>query len=163
MLPPSRVSLLGAAAMAALLAACAGGTPSIAVDGDVQVAAPVAGSSQVAMTLVNGGDGDDELIGVTTDAALDVEIHRTTIADGIATMETLEGLPIPAGEELTFRPGQAHLMLVAPDEVVREGGTVELVLDFERSEDLVVEGEVVDLLDLAEAAADDAAAEEDDA
>lgn len=163
MLPPSRVSLLGAAAMAALLAACAGGTPSIAVDGDVQVAAPVAGSSQVAMTLVNGGDGDDELIGVTTDAALDVEIHRTTIADGIATMETLEGLPIPAGERLPFRPGEAHLMLVAPDETVREGGTVELVLDFERSEDVVVEGEVVDLLDLAEAAADDAAAEEDDA
>jgi copper(I)-binding protein len=163
MLPPSRVSLLGAAAMAALLAACAGGTPSIAVDGTVQVAAPVAGSSQVALTLVNGGDGDDELVGVTTDAALDVEIHRTTIADGIATMETLEELPIPAGEELTFRPGQAHLMLVAPDEQVHEGGTVELVLDFERSEDLVVEGEVVDLLDLAEAAAEDAAAEEDDA
>lgn len=139
--------------MAALIAACGGGSPDIEVVGPVQVAAPIAGSSQVAMTLVNNGDGDDELVSVDTEAALNVEIHRTTIADGTATMETLDGLPIPAGQELVFRPGEAHLMLVVPDETVREGGTVELVLDFERSEDLVVEAQVVDLLDLAEDAA----------
>lgn len=151
---PSRRTLLSAAAVAALLAACGGGTAQVEVSGPVQVATPVAGSSQVAMTLVNHGDGDDELVSVSTEAALAVEIHRTTIADGAATMETLEGLPIDAGEELVFRPGDLHLMLVVPDETVREGGTVELVLDFERSEDVVVEAQVVDLLDLVEDAAD---------
>lgn len=144
-------SLVSAAVSAALLVACSGGgEPAIEVVDDVLVAAPVAGSSQVALTLANRGDGDDQLVAVSTEAALDVEIHRTTIADGTATMETLEGLPIPAGDQLVFRPGEAHLMLVVPDETVREGGTVELVLDFERSEDLVVDGAVVDLLDLAE-------------
>lgn len=150
MLPSRRSRLLSTAVLVVLLASCAGGTPQVEVVGTVQVAAPVAGSSQVALTLVNRGDGDDELVSVSTDAALAVEIHRTTIADGSATMETLEGLPIGAGEELEFRPGDLHLMLVVPDETVREGGTVALVLDFERSEDIVVEGQVVDLLDLAE-------------
>jgi periplasmic copper chaperone A len=153
---PSRSRLLCTALLAGLLAACGGdgGTSQPEVLGPVQVAEPVAGSSQVTLTLANRGDGDDELVAVTTDAALAVEIHRTTIADGSATMETLEGLPIPAGEELVFRPGGLHLMLVVPDATVAIGGTVELVLDFERAEDLVVEAEVVDLLDLAEDAAD---------
>jgi periplasmic copper chaperone A len=138
-------------ACAGLLAACGDeGTPEVEVVGPVQVAEPVAGSSQVALRLINRGDGDDELVSVSTDAALDVEIHRTTIADGSATMETLDGLPVPAGEELVFRPGGLHLMLVVPDTTVRIGGTVELVLDLERSDDLVVEAEVVDLLDIAE-------------
>ncbi|WP_052666255.1 copper chaperone PCu(A)C [Nitriliruptor alkaliphilus] len=150
MLPSRRSRLLGTAVLAVLLASCASGTPQVEVVGPVHVAAPVAGSSQVALTLVNRGDGDDELVSVSSDAALAVEIHRTTIADGSATMETLDGLPIGAGEEVVFRPGGLHLMLVVPDETVREGGTVGLVLDFERSEDVVVEGQVVDLLDLAE-------------
>lgn len=152
---PSRSRSLCTALLAALLAACGGadGTSQIEVVGPVQVAEPVAGSSQVALTLVNRGDGDDELVSVTTDAALAVEIHRTTIADGSATMETLEGLDLPAGEELEFRPGDLHLMLVVPDATVTIGGTVEFVLDLANSEDLVVEGEVVDLLDLAEDAA----------
>jgi periplasmic copper chaperone A len=153
---PSRSRLLCTALVAALLTACGGdgGSSAPAVVGPVQVAEPVAGSSQVALTLVNRGDGDDELVSVTTESALAVEIHRTTITDGSATMETLEGLPVPAGEELVFRPGGLHLMLVVPDASVAIGGTVELVLDFERAEDLVVEAEVVDLLDLAEDAAD---------
>jgi periplasmic copper chaperone A len=162
---PSRSRLLCTALLAGLLGACGGGggTPELEVVGPVQVAEPVAGSSQVALTLANRGDGDDELVSVDTEAALAVEIHRTTIADGSATMEILEGLPVPAGEELAFRPGGLHLMLVVPDATVTIGGTVELVLDFERAEDLVVEAEVVDLLDLAEDAADADTADADDA
>jgi periplasmic copper chaperone A len=157
-----RTSLACTALLAVLLAACGGdGTADVQVVGDAQVAEPVAGSSQVGLTLRNAGDGDDELVSVSTDAALAVEIHRTTIDEGTATMETLDGLPIGAGEELVFRPGQAHLMLVVPDGSVRLGGTVELVLDFERSDDLVVRAEVVDLLGLAEDADEAGGAGED--
>jgi periplasmic copper chaperone A len=150
-LPPSV-----AAVLAVLLVACGGdaGTPQLEVVGEAQVAAPVAGSSQVTVTIANTGDGDDVLIGAETDAALATEIHRTTVADGAASMDTLDQLELPAGEQLVFRPGELHLMLVVPDATVREGGTLELVLDFERSDDIVVEARVVDLLDLAEDAAD---------
>jgi periplasmic copper chaperone A len=156
-----------AAALAVLLAACGGGggTPQLEVVGEVQVATPVAGSSQVALSIANTGDGDDTLVGAETDAALGTEIHRTTVEDGGAVMETLDTLELPAGEEVTFRPGELHLMLVVPDATVEQGGTLQIVLEFERSDDLVVEAQVVDLLDLAEDAADarDAEAADSDA
>ncbi len=149
------------ALLAAVLVSCAGGgTPELVVVGTPQAATPIAGSSQVAVTISNDGDGDDVLVGARTDAALATEIHRTTIADGAATMEVLERVPIPAGERLVFRPGELHLMLVVPDETVREGGTLTLVLEFERSDDVVVDATVVDLLDLAEDAADAREAED---
>ncbi|MEX1165037.1 MAG: copper chaperone PCu(A)C [Nitriliruptor sp.] len=160
--PRSRAPVTSVVALlAAALVSCAGGgTPDLDVVGTPQVAAPVAGSSQVAVTVANDGDGDDVLVGAGTDAALAAEIHRTTVADGAAVMEVLEEVPIPAGEQLVFRPGELHLMLVVPDETVREGGTLRLVLEFERSGDVVVDATVVDLLDLAEDAADAREAED---
>lgn len=148
-------SVLAVLLLAAAAAACAGGTPRIEVVGQPQVAEPVAGSSQIALTLVNLGDGDDRLVGARTDAALGVEIHRTQIDEGRATMEVLEAVDLPAGERVRFRPGETHLMLVVPDETVRRGGTLSLVLDLERGGELTVEVTVVDLLDLVESSADD--------
>lgn len=146
---------VAALVLAAPLAGCGDdGAPQLEVTGSAQVAEPIAGSSQVAVTIANHGDGDDVLVSADTDAALAIEIHRTTVEDGAATMETLERVDVPAGDEVAFRPGGLHLMLVVPDETVRQGGTLELVLGFERSDDLVVEADVVDLLDLAEGTAD---------
>ncbi|MEX1178637.1 MAG: copper chaperone PCu(A)C [Nitriliruptor sp.] len=159
---PSLLRAPIALVLGAVLVGCGpGGEPEIELVGTAQVAAPVAGSSQVAVTVANVGDGDAVLVGASTDAALDTEIHRTEVGDGTATMEVLEEVPIPAGERLTFRPGELHLMLVVPDETVREGGTLRLVLEFDRADDLTVEAEVVDLLDLAEDAADAREAEAD--
>jgi copper(I)-binding protein len=70
-------------------------------------------------------------------------------------MQVLEAIDLPAGEEVRFRPGETHLMLVVPDESVRQGGTLTLVLDLERSGELAVEVAVVDLLDLVETAPDE--------
>lgn len=154
----SRRALLAALVLGALvvgLSACASGDPDIEVLGSPQAAEPVAGSSQVALTLANTGDGDDRLVGARTDAALAVELHRTDLEGGRATMQVLETVDLPAGEQVRFRPGETHLMLVIPDESVRRGGTLTLVLDLERSGELTVEVAVVDLLDLVESAADE--------
>jgi periplasmic copper chaperone A len=152
--------LLAVAALAVTVVACSGGgEPDIEVVGDVQAAEPVAGSSQVAMTLANRGDGDDELVAASTPAALAVELHLTERDDERTSMGVAEAIPLPAGEEIAFRPGRTHLMLVVPDETVRTGGTLELVLEFERSEPLTLDVPVVDLLDLAEDAFDADAAD----
>lgn len=133
-----------------LLAACGdGGEPALEV-GPAQAAEPVAGSSQIVLAVTNGGDGDDRLLGAETPAALDVEVHLTEVADGRATMTILDEVEVPAGETVRFRPGGLHLMLVVPDETVTVGGTFELTLRFDRSGELTVPVEVVDLLDLTE-------------
>lgn len=138
-----------------VLSACGpSGTPDLSVS-PAQAAVPVSGSSQIVVSITNDGDGDEELVEATTPAALGVELHVTEIEDDRATMQELETVPLPAGETTRFRPGGLHLMMVVPDETVVEGGTFELTLHFERSDDVTVPVEVVPLLDLAEDAFDE--------
>lgn len=151
---PVPLAALAALLLVGLTGCGPSGDPDLHVVNDPQAAVPVAGSSQVVITISNDGDGDDALVGASTDAALGVEIHLTEIDDGRATMGQLDSADLPAGERTRFRPGGLHLMLVVPDETVVEGGTFELTLHFDRSDDLTVPVEVVPLLDLADDAFD---------
>lgn len=132
-----------------MVAACASGEPDLSI-GDARAATPSGGSSQVLVEVTNGGDGADTLVGVDSGAAARVEIHRTEIEEGRASMVELDEVEIPAGETVQFRPGSLHLMLVAPDETVVEGGTFELVLRFERTGDVPLDVEVVPLADIVD-------------
>jgi copper(I)-binding protein len=153
----SRASVAGALVLALLATGCGDdvqpldqGTPDLHVS-RAQSSAPVAGASQLVVTIENRGDGADRLIGADTDAALAIEIHRTVIEDdGRAFMRLLDDVIIDAGETVRFRPGGLHLMVVVPDEQVRVGGTFEVTLRFERSAPVTLDVEVVDLLDLVE-------------
>jgi copper(I)-binding protein len=137
-------------ALALLLAACGPtGDPDLSVS-DAQAAVPLAGSSQLVLEITNGGDGDDRLLAVDTDAALGIELHETRIDDGFATMVELDDVPLPAGETVRFRPGGLHLMLLGPDDEVVLGARFPITLRFDRSEPITVTAEVRDLLDLAE-------------
>ena len=142
--------------LTALLAGCSsdpglgGGTPDLHLS-SAQASGPVAGASQLVVTIENRGDGADRLVAAETDVALAVEIHRTVIEDdGRAFMRLLDDVVIGPGETVRFRPGGLHLMVVVPDERVRVGGTFEVILRFERSAPVTLEVEVVDLLDLVE-------------
>jgi periplasmic copper chaperone A len=127
-----------------------GGEPELVVS-TAQASAPVAGASQLVVSIENRGDGADRLVGADTDAALAVEIHRTVIEDdGRAFMRLLDDVLLPAGETVRFRPGDLHLMVVVPDERVQVGGTFAVTLRFERSAPVTLDVEVVDLLDLVE-------------
>ena len=149
------MGLAGLVGLALLAGACgATGTPELEVSA-AQAAVPLAGSSQVVLTITNRGDGDDALVAVDTDAAVGIELHETRIDDGRATMVSLEEVPLPAGETVRFRPGGLHLMMIAPDDEVVLGATFEVTLEFDRSEAITTTAEVRDLLDLAEDALDD--------
>lgn len=129
------------------------GDPDLHVSA-VQASAPVAGAAQLALIVANRGDGADRLLGVESDAALAVEIHRTVIdGDGRASMRMLADVIIPAGASVAFRPGGLHLMLVVPDGRVSVGGTFEVTLRFERTGPVTLTVPVVDLLDLIEGGA----------
>lgn len=132
------------------LAACADGDPDLTVGG-ARAAVPAGGSSQVVVAIENTGEGDDTLVDAESEAVTAVEIHRTEIDDdGRATMTTLDEIEVPAGETLRFQPGDLHLMLVAPDATVEEGGTFELVLRFERTGEVPLDVEVVPLADIVD-------------
>lgn len=127
------------------------GTPDLVV-GPAQASVPVAGTSQLVLTVTNRGDGDDALVAASTDVALGVESHLTEITDGIATMRRVETVPLPADGTVRFRPGELHLMLIVPEPTLVAGSTFELTLTFARSPAVTVPVTVVDLLDLVEGA-----------
>jgi periplasmic copper chaperone A len=159
--PRAALATVAMLLLLAVVSACGpSGTPELSV-GPAQAAVPTAGSSQIVVAISNQGDGDDELIEATTPAALGVELHVTEIEDDRATMRELDAVALPAGETTRLRPGGLHLMMVVPDETVVEGGTFELTLRFDRSDDITVPVEVVPLLDLAEDSFDEDSFDED--
>lgn len=152
--PAGRAALLLAAALTLVGCSSDGdaglrsGTPDLRVS-SAQASAPVAGASQLVLSIENRGDGDDRLVAVDSDAALAVEVHRTIVEDdGRAVMRLLEDVLLPASGTVDFRPGGLHLMLVVPDERVVVGGTFTIELRFARSAPIIVDVAVVDLLDL---------------
>lgn len=151
-----RLTVAVALAVLALLSGACGasGTPALEVSA-AQAAVPLAGSSQLVLTITNSGDGDDALVGVETDAALGIELHETRIADDRATMVSLDEVEVPAGETVRFRPGGLHLMMIAPGDDVALGATFDVTLLFERSDPVTTTAEVRELLDLAEDSFDD--------
>ena len=67
------------------------------------------------LTLSNAGDSPVTLLGVESDAARRVEIHRSEVVDGMMTMTRQDGIEIAPGETLALEPGGLHVMFMGLD------------------------------------------------
>ena len=97
----------------ALLAACGSPQPSL-VASDVEITPPMPGRTMSAgyMVLTNNTGEPIIIDGVTSPQYGAVEIHETTIEDGISRMRELEELVVPARGSVTLERGGKHLMLM---------------------------------------------------
>ena len=115
----------------ALVAAIA--TPAAAA---VEVAQPwsrpaVAGATGAGfMTLANRSKAADTLVAIESPGARKVEIHRSQMSGGVASMRRVERLSIPAGRAVTFAPGGYHLMFVGLARPLKTGQTLPATLTF---------------------------------
>ena len=83
------------------------------------------------MTIANSGTADDRLTGGSTPVAGRVEIHTMTMENDVMRMRQLEdGLEVPAGGEVTLKPGSFHVMLMDLKQPLKAGETVPLTLTF---------------------------------
>ncbi|MCR5942683.1 copper chaperone PCu(A)C [Ochrobactrum sp. XJ1] len=99
--------------------------------------APVLGGY---VTIVNTGQEADRLIGGTTDIAERLEIHESSLVDGIARMRPAkQGLDIVPGGTLKLQPGGTHIMLINPTMRPAEGEKFKATLRFERAGSVEVE------------------------
>ncbi len=92
------------------------------------------GSSVTAgyMIIENFGNNDDKLTGINPTFGDHGGIHTTEVDDnGIARMEMLEELIIPAGKKVVLEPGGAHIMLTDITQPVKKGDKLKLELLFE--------------------------------
>ena len=85
------------------------------------------------VTLCNGGENEDALVGVSYDGAGAVEIHQTAMEGGVASMQQRERLPLPKGEPVKMAPGGTHLMLIGVEDALKAGDEPLFVFEFENA------------------------------
>jgi len=97
---------------------------------DPWIREPPPGAAMLAayMTIVNASGHAVTLEGVSSSDFRMVEIHQTTMEEGVARMKKVSVVEIGAGESVALEPGGYHLMLMHPMRMLLAGDTVELLL-----------------------------------
>ena len=143
-------SWLSALVLAALFSGCAAsdGTEQLRIeDGWVRPVPLMSGLSEgetadvnsaAYMVLRNPSGEADRLIGATTTAARAVELHLSSLDDGIMRMRQVDAIEVPAQGEVRLEPGGYHLMLIGVTEPLEEGGEVAVNLHFDRAGEVTV-------------------------
>jgi periplasmic copper chaperone A len=98
---------------ALLLAACGGQATGLKVD-DAHYRAPlVDGAPGVAYFSITSA-ANDRIVGISSPDAQSVEIHGSSTEGGMARMQKLDQVELPAGKTVTFGPGGLHVMVFTP-------------------------------------------------
>lgn len=93
--------------------------------------------------IENTGSTPDRLLGGSTEAAARVEIHESSLTDGIMRMrEKADGVVIAPGQTIEFKPGGLHMMLVDLKTPLKQGDKVKATLMFERAGSVAIELQV---------------------
>jgi periplasmic copper chaperone A len=118
-----------------------GGAQNLTID-DVMTPEPAAPDvAAVYMTIVNVGE-EDRLLGAASDVAGTVEVHESIMEGGMARMEPVEALTVPAGGELVLERGGYNIMLLDVIEPLAQGDRFEVTLSFEHAGAITVESTV---------------------
>ena len=81
----------------------------------------------------NRGAANDRLVAVSTPLAKNVELHRSTMEEGIHRMEKVENIVVPAGGSVALAPGGLHVMLIGLKFMLMAEETIPVTFTFERS------------------------------
>lgn len=106
----NRFSTIFAASASLLLASCGQGDILYA-DNAVVNLSPVEGNPSAGYMDLHGGRVDVALVDVVSDDVLRMEMHETVEENGMASMNKLRSIPVPAGETVKLEPGGKHLMI----------------------------------------------------
>lgn len=115
-----------------MLAGCAN-RPAIELQ-EPWLRAAAGGENSAAYFVIHNQGAADKLLAVESEAAEQVQIHRSIIDDqGIASMVEQKRVTIAANADTTFEPGGLHVMLIRLKEPLVAGDSIKLRLHFERS------------------------------
>ena len=122
-------SVIFAAAMHAASAAHA--APSAVTISDAWIRAlPGSTPSGGYFTLKNAGDTAVSLTGATSPACGMLMLHKSDMMGGMAHMDMVDSVDVPAHGSLSFTPGGYHLMCMDPPAPLKPGTSVPVTLQF---------------------------------
>lgn len=99
---------------AILIGACSAEPQPPLVATELVVTRPMPGSGMSAayLTLTNNAEQTIRITRVTSAEFESVQIHESTLENGVARMRAIPELRIPPGESVTLQRGGKHLMLM---------------------------------------------------
>lgn len=95
--------------------------------------AQIAGRNGVVYLTLTAKGSADRLTGASSPLADRVELHESSMDQGVMKMREVPALVIPAGAKVTLAPGGLHIMLVGLRRALNEGDAVPLRLVFEKT------------------------------
>lgn len=84
--------------------------------------------------LKNPGAQTLILRSISSPAYASIEMHETTVENGVSKMRALESVSVAAGEELVFESGGRHLMLSGPTETLSGKTRISVTLQLESAD-----------------------------
>lgn len=95
------------------------------------------------LAITNRGKAADRLMAVESPTARKVELHRSLMTNGVASMQRQDaGIAVPAGKTVTLAPGGYHVMFVGLAKAQKTGDRVPATLVFQSGTRMKVEFEV---------------------
>jgi copper(I)-binding protein len=90
-------------------------------------------TSAAYLTIANAGKAPDRLLSVDCACAASAMMHRSQVVNGVASMDMLDSVTIPAGGSVAFKPDGLHIMLVGLKAPLKAGAVQEMTLRFEHA------------------------------
>lgn len=90
------------------------------------------------MELSNAAAQTDHLIALASPVAGAVEIHVTSMQDGVMNMRQVEKLELPPRKKIQMAPGGMHVMLMELKQPLTAGQSFPLTLTFEHAPPMTV-------------------------
>lgn len=87
-------------------------------------------------------DHAEKIIAIRSDIAERVEMHESSMENGMMSMRPLKTLSISSEEGLSLSPQGKHLMLIGLKRALKEGESIKLFFEFEEGGTLMYRFEV---------------------
>ena len=85
------------------------------------------------MKIDNTGGAADQLIGVSSPAAGEVQLHEMSMEGNVMKMRQIKDISVPAGGIVELKPGGFHLMFVSLKGAFTAGETIPVKLKFAKA------------------------------
>jgi len=108
----------------------------------IRATAPGQTVSGAFMTLVNNSATAFALTSVSFRDASTVEIHETSMKEGMMRMRKVSHIDIPANGAAELKPGSYHIMLMGLEKEMKAGTTETLILTFSDDSQITIDAQV---------------------
>lgn len=126
--------------LATLLASACGTTGEFKIMDAWARPAASGDNGAVYFIVSNATDTDERLLSVNTDVASAAEVHMSMMdSNGVMSMQMQEAVPLPAQQEIIFKPGGLHVMLIGLSQDLNIGDTISLILNFETAGSITIQ------------------------